>query len=96
VVLVGVFAMRWNVVVGGQSFSKTLHGYTPYHLQIWGIEGLVTCAFLLILPFVILFVLTKIIPPWESPEEPTSEEPAGKPLQPRMRQEAVAGMGGGN
>jgi len=26
--MVGIFAMRWNVVIGGQLFSKSLLGYT--------------------------------------------------------------------
>jgi hypothetical protein len=29
--LIGIFAMRWNVVIGGQLFSKSFLGYT--HLQ---------------------------------------------------------------
>jgi Ni/Fe-hydrogenase subunit HybB-like protein len=75
-VLIGVFAMRWNVVVGGQSFSKTLHGFTPFKLHFWGVEGIAMAAVLLVLPFVILFVLTKILPPWSEPEAviPPSEE----------------------
>ena len=28
--LVGIFAMRWNVVIGGQLFSKSFLGYTTY------------------------------------------------------------------
>src|SRR6185436_14793323 len=30
--LVGIFAMRWNVVIGGQLFSKSLLGYTTYKM----------------------------------------------------------------
>ena len=33
-VLFGVFMMRWNVVIGGQSFSLTLAGYMHYVLPI--------------------------------------------------------------
>ncbi len=29
-VLIGVFAMRWNVVIGGQLMSKSLRGFTSY------------------------------------------------------------------
>ena len=30
--LVGIFAMRWNVVIGGQLFSKSFLGYTTYKM----------------------------------------------------------------
>jgi Ni/Fe-hydrogenase subunit HybB-like protein len=52
--LVGIFAMRWNVVIGGQLFSKSFLGYTTYKV-------------IMVLPFLILAVLIRIFPPW--PEE---------------------------
>lgn len=61
---VGIFTTRWNVVVGGQMFSKSMRGLTNFKVGIWGMEGLLTAIALLILPFVILFVLLKILPPW--------------------------------
>ncbi|MDP2654409.1 MAG: NrfD/PsrC family molybdoenzyme membrane anchor subunit [Candidatus Omnitrophota bacterium] len=67
-VQVGIFSTRWNVVIGGQLFSKSLRGLTVYKTQIFGLEGIVMCIFLLTLPFVILFVLAKILPPWFEPE----------------------------
>lgn len=67
-VQVGIFSTRWNVVVGGQLFSKSLRGLTIYKMQIYGLEGILMCIFLLMLPFCILFVLTKILPPWLDPE----------------------------
>ena len=30
--MVGIFAMRWNVVIGGQLFSKSFLGYTTYKM----------------------------------------------------------------
>ena len=30
--LIGIFAMRWNVVIGGQLFSKSFLGYTTYKM----------------------------------------------------------------
>ncbi len=30
--MMGIFAMRWNVVIGGQLFSKSLLGYTTYKM----------------------------------------------------------------
>ncbi|MDH3402584.1 MAG: polysulfide reductase NrfD [Acidobacteriota bacterium] len=64
-VQVGIFSTRWNVVIGGQLFSKSLRGLTVYKLELGGIEGLFTCIGLVILPFVILYVLVKLLPPWE-------------------------------
>jgi len=61
---VGIFTTRWNVVIGGQMFSKSMRGLTTYKMEFWGLEGLLTTIGLLILPFVILFVLLKILPPW--------------------------------
>lgn len=63
-VQVGIFSTRWNVVIGGQLFSKSLRGLTVYKLQLLGIEGLLMAAFLLILPLVILYILCKVLPPW--------------------------------
>src|SRR5262249_46843447 len=38
--LVGIFAMRWNVVIGGQLFSKSFLGYTTYEMQLGTREAL--------------------------------------------------------
>jgi Ni/Fe-hydrogenase subunit HybB-like protein len=64
-VQVGIFSTRWNVVIGGQLFSKSLRGLTVYKLELGGAEGLFTGLGLLVLPFVILYVLVKLLPPWE-------------------------------
>jgi len=62
--LIGIFAMRWNVVIGGQLFSKSFLGYTTYKMDLISREGELIAAGLLILPFLILAVLLKILPPW--------------------------------
>jgi Ni/Fe-hydrogenase subunit HybB-like protein len=67
--LIGIFAMRWNVVIGGQLFSKSYLGYTSYKMGFATKEGLLPAILLLILPFVILFVLVKVLPPWPEGEE---------------------------
>ncbi len=72
-VQVGIFSTRWNVVIGGQLFSKSLRGLTAYKLEFGGQEGLLVALGFLILPFLILALLLKILPPWEEAE--TSEEP---------------------
>jgi Ni/Fe-hydrogenase subunit HybB-like protein len=69
--IIGIFAMRWNVVIGGQLFSKSFLGYTTYKvdmISVFSREGVVVAAALLILPFFILAALMKILPPWTKPE----------------------------
>jgi Ni/Fe-hydrogenase subunit HybB-like protein len=73
-VLIGVFAMRWNVVIGGQLFSKSFLGYTTYKLGLMTREGLLTAVVLTLLPLPILWVLVKLLPPWPDRESPA---PAG-------------------
>jgi Ni/Fe-hydrogenase subunit HybB-like protein len=63
--LIGIFAMRWNVVIGGQLFSKSFLGYTSYKMQLGAREGLVSAILLMLLPFVIFLVLVKLLPPWQ-------------------------------
>jgi len=62
--LVGIFAMRWNVVIGGQLFSKSFLGYTTYKLDLISREGLLIAIGLMVLPFIILSVLVRLLPPW--------------------------------
>ena len=74
--LIGIFAMRWNVVIGGQLFSKSFLGYTTYKMEIVHREGLLTAIFLMILPFFILWALVKLLPPFEDddPGEPAERD----------------------
>ena len=62
--LVGIFAMRWNVVIGGQLFSKSFLGYTTYKMGFATREGLLPAILLMILPFGILGTLIWLLPPW--------------------------------
>jgi len=67
-VLFGVFMMRWNVVIGGQSFSLTFAGFMHYHLPIIPHdietfkEGLFGALMVIITPFVLFWGLNKIFP----------------------------------
>jgi Ni/Fe-hydrogenase subunit HybB-like protein len=61
---IGIFSIRWNVVVGGQLFSKSLRGLTVYKVEVLGAEGVAITFGLLALPLVILWVLVKVLPPW--------------------------------
>jgi Ni/Fe-hydrogenase subunit HybB-like protein len=73
--LVGIFAMRWNVVIGGQLFSKSFLGYTTYKLEFATREGLLPAIIIMLLPLAILAVLIRILPPWH--QEPTVPAPPG-------------------
>ena len=44
---------------------KSLRGLTFYKMQLFGAEGLLVGVGLLALPFVILYILVKLMPPWE-------------------------------
>jgi len=66
--LLGIFAMRWNVVIGGQLFSKSFLGYTTYKMGLVTREGLLMAIVLTALPFAILWVLVKVLPPWPARE----------------------------
>jgi Ni/Fe-hydrogenase subunit HybB-like protein len=67
-VLFGVFMMRWNVVIGGQSFSLSMSGFMHYHLPIIPHdldtfkEGLPGLLIVLGMPFALLWIINKIIP----------------------------------
>ena len=62
--LISVLAMRWNVVIGGQLFSKSFLGYTTYKVALVTREGLLMSIALTLLPLLFLWVLVKLLPPW--------------------------------
>ncbi len=67
-VVIGVFAMRWNVVIGGQEISKSLSGTLTYVPVFFGQEGILPAAIIIIIPFIILLIVTYILPPWKDME----------------------------
>jgi Ni/Fe-hydrogenase subunit HybB-like protein len=58
----GIFSTRWNVVIGGQLFSKSFRGLMGYKMEVMGIEGLLVALLLLALPLAVLAVLIRILP----------------------------------
>jgi len=58
----GIFSTRWNVVIGGQLFSKSFRGLMAYKMEVMGIEGFLVALVLLALPFVILAALIRVLP----------------------------------
>jgi predicted membrane protein len=63
--LVGIFLMRWNVVIGGQLFSKSFLGYTTYKMGFATREGLLPALVVMVLPLLVLWVLVRLFPPME-------------------------------
>lgn len=67
-VLIGVFMMRWNVVIGGQAFSASFSGFMEYTLPIIPHnmetfkEGLFGALLVVITPYVLFFGLANILP----------------------------------
>lgn len=74
-VLIGVFAMRWNVVIGGQELSKSLRGLLVYVPPLLGRDGVVTLAAILVAPLLLLSVFVRLIPPWEPAGETDKAAP---------------------
>jgi predicted membrane protein len=67
-VLIGVFMMRWNVVIGGQAFSGSFSGFMEYKIPIIPHdletfkEGLAGALMVITTPFVLFFGLSNIVP----------------------------------
>ena len=68
-VLIGVYSMRWNVVIGGQLFSKSFSGFTSFKVGLIGLDGTLMAAFWLLIPFAILAFLLWLLPPWKMVED---------------------------
>jgi Ni/Fe-hydrogenase subunit HybB-like protein len=79
--LLQVFAMRWNVVMGGQMISKSLIGLrSPYEPDVFGREGIVMALILFTAPFVLLLVFNRVLPIKDPPghdDAHAAAEPAG-------------------
>jgi predicted membrane protein len=64
-VLLAVFMMRYNVVIGGQEISKTGKGLIDYVPPLFGREGLLAAGMVLAVPMILLTILVRLFPPWE-------------------------------
>ena len=63
-VLMNVLLMRWNVVIGGQEISKTGKGLLTYPMTLFGHESFVSASVFVIAPFILLWILIRLFPPW--------------------------------
>jgi formate-dependent nitrite reductase membrane component NrfD len=64
-VLMSVFMMRWNVVIGGQEISKTMKGLLTYIPPLYGRQGILAGTAVMVAPFLLLWLLTRLFPPWK-------------------------------
>jgi Ni/Fe-hydrogenase subunit HybB-like protein len=67
-VLIGVFMMRWNVVIGGQAFSGSFAGFMDYLMPIIPTnletfrEGLFGALFVAVMPYVLFSIFSWVMP----------------------------------
>jgi len=71
-VLLSVFMMRWNVVIGGQEIAKTGRGLLSYHPIIFHREGLAVAVALMAAPLITLAVAVRVLPPWRDSAAPSA------------------------
>ena len=80
-VLMSVFMMRWNVVIGGQEIAKTGKGLLEYKMLFFDREGLAPALAVIAAPFGLLYLATRFLPPWED-AEPAHAAPSREPARP--------------
>jgi len=74
IVLMQVFAMRWNVVIGGQMFSKSMGGFRETYVpDFFEKEGIAVAIAILLVPFAFVTVFSRFLPALGEPEEPGTE-----------------------
>ena len=82
--------MRWNVVIGGQEIAKTGKGLLAYHPPIFGLEGILAAAAVLVAPFVLLSIVVRLFPPWPETTPPARESNAWSFLNNKVAAQAHA------
>jgi Ni/Fe-hydrogenase subunit HybB-like protein len=74
--LVQVFSMRWNVVIGGQLLSKSFRGLrSAYEPHLFDREGILVAIVLFVLPFALLYFFDRLLPIEAPPGTHPPEEP---------------------
>ncbi len=68
-IMIGVLAMRWNVVIGGQELSKTMKGLLTFYPEVFGRESLFVVGVISVCPYLTLWLVTKLLPPWADGKE---------------------------
>jgi len=63
ILLIQVFAMRWNVVIGGQIFSKSGVGFRESYVpELGGREGVGMALLIILVPFLIMAIFHRFLP----------------------------------
>ncbi|MCK5376463.1 MAG: polysulfide reductase NrfD [Acidobacteria bacterium] len=61
--LLQVLAMRWNVVIGGQMFSKSMSGFRDTYVPgFFEKEGVLAAVAILFIPFILLAIFERVLP----------------------------------
>lgn len=61
--LLQVLSMRWNVVIGGQMFSKSMRGFRETYVPgLFEKEGVLAAVVIFLIPFVLLTFFEKVLP----------------------------------
>jgi len=81
--LLQVFSMRWNVVIGGQLLSKSFRGLrSAYEPHLFEKEGILTAILLFIAPFILLYVFDRVLSIVEPPAPGGHEREGGPSASP--------------
>jgi anaerobic selenocysteine-containing dehydrogenase/Ni/Fe-hydrogenase subunit HybB-like protein len=96
--LIGLFAGRWNIIIGGQSISRTGAGFIIEDWHIWGREGVVAAAGLCLWALVVGYALWRWLP-WYGDDRPrvgSAQESATPPTSAPIpgRRQALTLMAG--
>ena len=78
--LLQVFAMRWNVVIGGQMFSKSMRGFRETYVPgLFEKEGVLAAVAIFTLPFVLLVIFERVLPTFDHlRREPPADDNDGR------------------
>ena len=61
--LMQVFSMRWNVVIGGQMFSKSMRGFRETYVPgLFEKEGVLAAVAIFVTPFILLAIFEAVLP----------------------------------
>jgi len=90
ILLIQVFAMRWNVVIGGQTYSKSMRGFREsYEPELFGREGVLVALVIMLIPFVLMSIFNRYLPLYDEEEEDEEKDSADtarpKPAAPTSR-----------
>ncbi len=70
--LLQVLSMRWNVVIGGQMFSKSMRGFRDTYVPgLFEKEGVLAAVAIFVIPFILLTFFEKVLPTLKSKADGT-------------------------